>query len=40
MRDDAAVFLLRSAKESRHIDQSHKGDVECVAEAYEARGLA
>ena len=40
MGDDAAVFLLCSAEEARHIDQCHERNVECVAETYEARCLA
>ena len=40
VRDDGAVLLLRSAEEAGHVHEGHEGDVECVAEAHEACGLA
>ncbi len=38
--DEAAVFLRRARQEARHVDEGHQRDVEAVAEADEAGGLA
>src|SRR3984893_8161050 len=40
MLDEAAVFLRNAWKKSRHIDKSHDWNIEAVAEAHEAGGLA
>jgi len=37
--DDAAVLLLRSRQETRHVDERDERDVEAIAEPHEARGL-
>ena len=39
MADDAAVLLVDSRQEARHIHQVHQGDVEDVAETDEAGPL-
>ncbi|MNL56683.1 hypothetical protein D3C87_1801930 [compost metagenome] len=38
--DDAAIFLRRSGQETGHIHQCQQGNVEGIAEAHEAGGLA
>ena len=38
--DQAAIFLRRARQEARHVDEGDDRDVEAVAEAHEARGLA
>ena len=40
MLDEPAIFLRRARQEPRHIDEGDDGNVEGVAEAHEARGLA
>ena len=40
MLDQAAVFLRGARQEARHVDEGHDRNVEGVAEAHEARGLA
>ena len=37
---DAAVLLLGTAKETRHIHKSHQRDIERIAEAHKAGRLA
>jgi hypothetical protein len=38
--DQAAIFLCGARQEARHVDEGHDRDVEGVAEADKARGLA
>ena len=38
--DQAAIFLVGARQEARHVDEGDDRDVEAVAEAHEARGLA
>ena len=40
MLDQAAMFLRGARHEARHVDEGDDRDVEGVAEAHEARGLA
>ena len=40
MADDGVVFLSGTGEESGNVDEADDGDVEGVAEAYEACGLA
>ena len=40
MLDEAAIFLRGARQEARHVDEGDDRDVEGVAEAHEARGLA
>ena len=37
--NDATAFLLNSRKKSRHIDKGQQRNIECIAEAHEARCL-
>ena len=40
MLDEAAIFLRDAGKKSRHIDKADDRNVETIAKAHEARGLA
>ena len=40
MRDNSVVFLARTRQETRNVYKAHDGDVEGVAETYEARCFA
>ena len=40
MLDQAAIFLRGARQEARHVDEGDDRNVEAVAEAHEARGLA